>query len=346
MNVERGGGSADGGGLDRVAILRDDIAAGPEALDELVRGYGAPDGPLAAIGERPARVGFIGLGSSHYAALAAAAGAWTAGLPAFAEYASTSTPIPLEETDALVAISASGRTREVVEAARRQRGRGRVIAVTNDGSSALAEAANVVLPLFAGQEGAGIATRTFRGTIGVLAMLIDAWSGGADPAAKLGSTVDALRAILDASDGWVGSAAELLDRATSIDVLADASDMALAHQAALMLREAPRIPAQTHDTADWLHTAVYQAWPGHRALLFRGSAADAEVVSTIRRRGGETVVVGPPVDGAALSIDTPQLAGPFERAIVLSVVAELLSLELWARTSADVTDEGEAPEST
>lgn len=330
-------GSRDGGGMDRVAILRDDIAAGPQALAALLDAYGADGGPLSAIGERPARVGFIGLGSSHYAALAAAAGAWRAGLAAFAEYASTSAPIALARGDALVAISASGGTREVVEAARRQRGRATVIAVTNDASSGLAEAADLVLPLVAGREGAGIATRTFRGTLGALAMLIGAWSGDPDPAARLAPTAAALRAVVDASDAWVGPAADLLDRATSIDVLADASDVALAHQAALMLREAPRLPAQTHDTADWLHTAVYQAWPGHRALLFSGSAADAEVVGTIRRRGGETVVVGPPVDGAAVSIATPRLGDPFERAIVLSIVAELLSLELWARTSAELS---------
>jgi hypothetical protein len=37
-----------------------------------------------------------------------------------------------------------------------------------------------------------------------------------------------------------------------------------------------------------------------------------------------------------MTIDEPApLAGPFERAIASSVVAELLATELWARTSAE-----------
>ena len=76
-----------------------------------------------------------------------------------------------------------------------------------------------------------------------------------------------------------------------------------------MLREAPRLPATAHDTGDWLHTAVYLALPGHRALLFPGAAADAEVIATIERRGG--VVIRVPSA-------TPE-ADPFRRAIVESV---------------------------
>jgi fructoselysine-6-P-deglycase FrlB-like protein len=323
--------------IDRVAILRDDIEAGPTALTALVDAYAAPDGPLAAIDARPSEVGFVGLGSSRYAAAAAAAGAWHGGLPAWAEYASASALPALGPDGALVAISASGRTREVVGAAHREQGRRRVIAVTNDPASVLVTEADAVLPLFAGAEGAGIATRTFRGTIAVLALLVGRWTDGAGGATvdALARTTAALRAVMDGRDAWLPAATELFDCATAIDVLADATDMALAQQAALMLREAPRLAAVAHDTADWLHTAVYLALPGHRALLYVGSAADAEVVATIRRRGGETVVVGSPIEGATLTIAAPPLDGPFERAIALSVVAELISLELWARTSAE-----------
>ena len=101
--------------------------------------------------------------------------------------------------------------------------------------------------------------------------------------------------------------------------------LGLAEQAALMLREAPRLPAAAHDTGDWLHTAVYLAIPGHRALLFPGAAADAEVIATIERRGG--IVIRVP----SASSD----ADPFHRAIVESVYAELLAAELWRRTSAE-----------
>jgi glucosamine--fructose-6-phosphate aminotransferase (isomerizing) len=198
----------------------------------------------------------------------------------------------------------------------------------------LAAAADIVLPLCAGREGSGIATRTFRATVAALAMLLDRWAGRADAAASLRPTLDALHVLLDGHRSWLRDAADLLDSAVAIDALGDASDSALVHQAALMLREAPRLPATGHDTADWLHTAVYLAFPGHRALLFRGSPADEEVVDTIRRRGGETIAIGPGVPKAALTIDAPPLDGPAARAVVLSVISELLAAELWDRTSA------------
>ncbi|HSL77518.1 MAG TPA: SIS domain-containing protein [Candidatus Limnocylindrales bacterium] len=320
---------------DRVALLREDILGGPAALAELLDAYAAPDGPLEGIGQPPGRVVFTGLGSSRYAATMAAALARSAGIAAWAEYASTSLPTPPAPSQVVVAISASGGTREVVAAAERDRATGRLIAVTNDERSPLAASANVVLPLFAGREGSGIATRTFRATVAVLAMLIERWSGRGDVLGDPRKTLDALRAVLDGNQAWVSDATDHLDGAPAIDVMGDAADSALVHQGALMLREAPRLPATGHDTADWLHTAVYLAFPGHRALVFRGSSGDEEVVDTIRRRGGETIVVGASAPGAALTIDAPQLDGAAARAVVLSVIAELLALELWDRASAD-----------
>jgi len=62
---------------------------------------------------------------------------------------------------------------------------------------------------------------------------------------------------------------------------------------------------------------------------------DAEVVAAISRRGGAVVVVGEPVDGAAITIPLPVVADRLRRVLVGSVVAELLSAELWAWTSAE-----------
>jgi fructoselysine-6-P-deglycase FrlB-like protein len=207
----------------------------------------------------------------------------------------------------------------VVAAARRHRGRSLVIAVTNEPGSALASEADHVLPVHAGVEASGIATRTFRGSVAVLAMLV-----GRTPA-SLASTVADLAVAIERSGQWLPEMADAIDGASAIDVLADAAMIGLAEQAALMLREAPRLPAAAHDTADWLHTAVYLAVPGHRALLFPGAAADAEAIATIERRGG-TVLSMPSVAADA---------DAFHRTIVDSLTAELLAAELWRRTSAE-----------
>lgn len=307
---------------DRVEQLVDDILGGPAALNRLFAAYDAPGSPLAralpALQDR-SRFAFTGLGSSRYAASIAATVLRAEGSSAWVEYASTAAPTAPADDLIFVAVSASGRTPEVVAAARRHRGRSLVIAVTNEPGSALASEADHVLPVHAGVEASGIATRTFRGSVAVLAMLV-----GRTPA-SLASTVADLAVAIERSGQWLPEMADAIDGASAIDVLADAAMIGLAEQAALMLREAPRLPAAAHDTADWLHTAVYVAVPGHRALLFPGAAADAEAIATIERRGG-TVLSMPSV---AADADT------FHRTIVDSLTAELLAAELWRRTSAE-----------
>lgn len=311
--------------IDRAELLLADILEAPSALARLL---GAP---LPPVGDRPIRVVLTGLGSSRFAALAAESAFRARGIGTVVEYASTRAPTPPAADLVLVAISASGGTPETVEAARRHLGVSRVIAVTNVPDSALAGSADVVLPLLAGEERSGIATRTFRATVALLGLLADRWNG---TDRVIGAVVDRLAAIIETRDARLAEAADRFDGAAAIDVLADATDLGLAEQAALMLREGPRLPAHAYETADWLHTGVYLAFPGHRALVFAGSAADGQVIATIGRRGGETIVVGPSTEGALHSIPVPPAGGPIERAVVGSVVAELLAVELWRRTTA------------
>ena len=178
-----------------------------------------------------------------------------------------------------------------------------------------------------------MATRTSRNTVAVLALLAGRLTEGLPGAASLRPAVERLAALIDGRDAWLDAAAERMDRATSLDVLGDAADRGTVEQAALMFREGPRLTAVAHDTGDWLHTAVYTVLPGHRALLVRGAATDAEVVETIARRGGETIVVGSGIAGARLAIRV-EGDSPIERGLVASVVAELLAAELWRRADA------------
>jgi fructoselysine-6-P-deglycase FrlB-like protein len=120
-------------------------------------------------------------------------------------------------------------------------------------------------------------------------------------------------------------------------VVGDGSRVGTAQQAALMLREAPRIPAVAFDTGDWLHVGLYTLFPGDPVLLLAGSSADDEVIATIRSRGGSVVVVGPERRDADVEVPLPEavLVDPAVRALVEPVVAELLAAELWRRTSAE-----------
>jgi glucosamine--fructose-6-phosphate aminotransferase (isomerizing) len=326
---------------DRPALLLEDIADSPGALRDLARAYADPAGPLRDLGPAPRRLLFTGLGSSRYAAMALEATFRAHGIETTVGYASARTSsVPAGADLTVLAISASGGTAEVCDTARRYAAAGsRVIAVTGQRSSVLARSAALVLPLLAGSERAGVATRTFRATVAVLDLAAHAWSGegvAVDPIEHLGAAAGAIEQLLHATDEPWTDATDLLDGAPAIDVLADPERLGIAEQAALMLRECPRLPAVASETADWLHTGVYLAYPGHRAVLIAGSAADAEVLATIARRGGRSVVVGAPSRGADLALVTrrPEGFDAAQEAIVLSVVAELLAARLWSMAAA------------
>jgi fructoselysine-6-P-deglycase FrlB-like protein len=133
----------------------------------------------------------------------------------------------------------------------------------------------------------------------------------------------------------------VLDGGRLVHVLGDGGRLGLGEQAALMLREAPRIPAVAFDTGDWLHVGLYTLFPGDPVLLLGGSPADDVAVATIRARGGAVVsvgAVGADVD-AHVALPDAALADPAVRALVEPAVAELLAAELWRRTGALLTGE-------
>ncbi|HZT45224.1 MAG TPA: SIS domain-containing protein, partial [Gaiellaceae bacterium] len=102
-------------------------------------------------------------------------------------------PLDLGEST-VVALSQSGRTPDVLEYLTRARRQGAyTIAVTNDAGSALAEAADAVLPLTAGPEHAVAATKTYLTQLAALALLAAELSGrGDEVAAGLAQTADDL----------------------------------------------------------------------------------------------------------------------------------------------------------
>ena len=294
---------------DRVDQFIADILDSPHVLARLLDAAGASRSPLSGL-RRP-RVAFTGLGSSRYAALIVAAHLRATGATAWVEYPSAGAGSQPAVDLVLVAVSASGRTREVVDAAKAHHGRSLVVAVTNDLGSPLAATTDIVVPMLAGEETAGIACRTFRATVAALAILTGT------PAADLQPAVGALAERIETRAEWIPPMVEALDRAPSIDVLADASLLGLAEQGALMLREGPRLPAVAYETGDWLHTGVYLALPGHRSVVYQGAPADEAAIATVERRGGRGIRVA------------PAPGSPIVRALVESVVAELVAAESW-----------------
>ncbi len=304
--------------VDRAAAFAADLAAAPDALRRLLETWDTKGGPADTV---PGLVGrpfrFCGLGSSRFAAQVVAETLAEHGIRVPVDWPNAHRLV--DPQSVLFAISSSGRTPEVVAAAERQRaGGGTAVAVTNGLESPLAQAADATLPLDVGFETSGIACTSFRATVLTLA--------AATRATDLGS-LSAAVSMLDASLATTGLRLEermdLLDGADAVDVIGDGRWIGALEQAALMLREAPRLRAAAWDTGEWLHTAVYTSLPGHRALLFRGSSHDDEVIETIRRRGGDVVLL----DGSDAST-------PIQVAIAGLAEVEAIAAGLWSRAAA------------
>ncbi|MCZ7544900.1 MAG: SIS domain-containing protein [Anaerolineae bacterium] len=153
----------------------------------------------------PDQVIFTGCGSTHYLAMTGAALFQAlVGAPAVARPASELALLPdlafVPNADTLlVAVSRSGTTSETVEAVRvfRERVGGRVVTVTCDSASTLAQQADVSLAADTAQEQSVAQTRSFSSMAVLCQALAAELSGRADPA-LLGRLPGILQGLIDA----------------------------------------------------------------------------------------------------------------------------------------------------
>ena len=298
-----------------------DVVETPASLRMLVDAHEDVE-PLAA---EARRVLFVGMGSSRYAALNAAAHLRSLGRDAHAEHASSGAPQPPEEGLLVVAISAGGGSAETIAAARRHRGTSTVLGVTNRPDGALAAEVDVCLDLCAGEERSGVACRSYTNTLALLLLLC-----GVDPT-RVRAGADASAAMLNAVPDWLGTAAEAVGR-PAVHVLAPAERLGSAEQSALMLREVPRVRADACETGDWSHVDVYLSrLPGLGLVLLRGSAWEAEVMDWATSRGCPVVTVGGSLPGAAMDVPIPGGEDPVVRMLAEVRVCELLAADFQRR---------------
>lgn len=272
-----------------------------------------------------ARVLFLGMGSSRYAADRVARSARATGRPIVADWASAVDLPPPSDDLFVVAVSATGRSAEVLAAVDRYEGRGRLIAVTNSVESPLAERADVVVDLRAGVELSGVASRTYRHTIVVLEQLL----GLTDPhraADELRAAAASTDGLLDTISEWRPELATVLDSDDGVHVLAPAERFCSAQQAALMVRELPRRLAVACETGDWAHVDVYTSRThDYRAAVLTGSAWDAQAVEWLQSRGARYAAIGGELAGAQVVL---RFAGDEDERV--RVLVETLPVELVA----------------
>ena len=158
----------------------------------------------------------------------------------------------------VIALSQSGQTPDVLEYVESARARGAyTIAVTNDPDSALAHAAEAVLPLAAGPELAIAATKTYTTQLAALALLAGHAAGrGAVVSDGIARTADLLEEYLPVVERRVSELAVSLAFVGRMFVIGRGPEFATAREISLKLLETCRVAAEPLTATDLVHGPV------------------------------------------------------------------------------------------
>ena len=245
---------------------------------------------------------------------------------------------------AVVALSQSGQTPDVVEYVRRARAAGAfTVAVTNEPGSELADAAATVLTLGAGPEQAVAATKTYTAQLAALALLAGHLAGeGAVVAAGLDEAADLLERHLGELERRAEALALPFAYVGRMFVIGRGPEFATAREIALKLLETCRVAAEPLTATDLAHgpvaalDALFPVW----AIASRDATlpAVADAVERIRAAGATLVASGTAagdVAGADYTIPVPEPSLPLLAPLLSVVPGQLFARALSRARSLD-----------
>lgn len=198
---------------------------------------------------------------------------------------------------AVVAISQSGSSPDVVGVVEQARAQGRpTLAITNAPESALAHAAERVLDLGAGPERSVAATKTYTASLLAVALISAALGGRlTEDARDLARVPDALEAALDVAG--VAEAVELLRPHNRAVCVGRGYNLASAHETGLKLTELTGTLVAPYSPADLLHGPIAAVSAEVPAVVIApeepGRTSVLEIVPELKRRGAPVLVTGP-----------------------------------------------------
>jgi glucosamine--fructose-6-phosphate aminotransferase (isomerizing) len=190
-----------------------------------------------------------------------------------------------------VAVSQSGRTPEIVHTLARMRERGAVaVAITNDATSPLAQAAELVIDLQAGLERAVPATKTVTAQLAALALLAEAIGPVPWAASDWATVVAAVEAVLGDS-GPVTAIADALADEHGLIAIARGYLLAAALETALKVTETTSMLAQGYSAVEFRHGPIGVVGGGLPVVaLSAPGPCERDVMETahaVRERGGQ-----------------------------------------------------------
>lgn len=228
----------------------------------------------------------------------------------------------------VLAISQSGGSPDLaLSLSRARQGGALTCALVNVEDSPLAQAAELALPLQAGEERAVAATKSYLAALTLGARLLHALQPDAALAGALARLPDALRQVLEA-EARARSAAQALSRVDRALILGRGLHAGVAAEAALKLQETAGVAALAFSTAEFAHGPARLAEPGTLALCFQARDATAGLTAatyaSLRAGGAQVLLLGDDLDGQAADLPTPASGHALTDPAVSALAAQLL----------------------
>ncbi|KXI29871.1 glucosamine-6-phosphate deaminase NagB-II [Paraglaciecola hydrolytica] len=151
-------------------------------------------------------------------------------------------------------ISQSGRSHDILAQANSAKASGALtVALVNDTTSPLAELADVVLPLLAGQELAVAATKSYLATLSAILQLVAYWKNDTELKQALVALPDALAQVIKQPQQLNS---EFVAKLAHCVVLGRGFGYAISREIALKLKEVCAVHAEAFSSAEFLHGPV------------------------------------------------------------------------------------------
>lgn len=266
---------------------RSAVARQPESLADARAAVAQALGALDLSGFAGRRVGLAGIGASYQAALIGASYLRGCGLPAYAFCPTDLYTAPRSAAEAFVALSASGQSREISDVMALVPELPR-IAVCRSAGTPLGRLTGMELSYNSGADN-GASSTGYTGMVLALGLLADRLSGTTDDAAWRRLPEQAAT-VIDGQAGRAAAAAELLAGRVGIDTVGAGAAFATAGEAAMLIREAVRIPAAGWDTLNYLHGPMESQDP-RTGLIALGDGREVKIAQDVAAYGCPSVLI-------------------------------------------------------
>ncbi len=235
----------------------------------------------------------------------------------------------------VLGISQSGKSPDIVSVLAEARRQGALTAaLTNRPTSPLADEADVVIDLQAGEELAVAATKTYTAELAAIALISAALSGSTEQRDALLTVPDAVAATLGMND-VVAAAAPRYRYMQRCVVVGRGYNYATAFETALKLKEMTYTIVEPYSSADFLHGPLAMIEQGFPVIVIAPSGVMAaemlDFARTLRERQAEVIAVsdaGELLDVARVPLRLPASTPEWLSPITAIVPGQLLAMHL------------------